>query len=120
MRGIYFKAILVNDLRISTRHGVYRPPPCTNNSHINYQAGSIIYSHLEALDVTVQALTIIPDRVETQHVAIILDEPSPPAVIHRVAESSLREHFHVVLVYDCRDWGSIRGACCVGQTSANV
>lgn len=71
----------------------------TNTSKRSYSRVYVLRSlHLEALDVTVQALAIVPDRVETQHVAVVLDEPSPPAVVHRVAESGLREDFHVVLL----------------------
>lgn len=66
---------------------------------------TVVSPHLESLDVTVQTLTIVPDRVETQHVAIVLDEPSPPAVVHRISESGLREDFHVVL-RTVQTWGA--------------
>lgn len=55
-------------------------------------------AHLKSLDVPVQALAVVPHGLEAKYVAIVLNEPGPPAVVHRVAQGCLRKDFHVVLL----------------------
>lgn len=54
-------------------------------------------THLESLNISVEALAVIPHGLEAQHVAVVLDESGPPAVVHSVAQRRLCEDLHVVL-----------------------